>query len=51
MSRQCYWIGIESKGLPMLRIFTGQHRGTWYFNLKEDAPGGAEFSVQVKRTL
>lgn len=49
MSRQCYWIGIYGEGMSPLRIFTGQHRGTWFFNLADDRVGGNEFIVKVVR--
>lgn len=44
-----FWIGIEGKGLPLLMVNTGVHRGKWFFNLEEDAIDGRSFQVQRPR--
>jgi hypothetical protein len=49
MSDTAFWIGIEAKGLPMLMLNTGVHRGVWFFNIEEDAINGNWLTVQRPR--
>jgi hypothetical protein len=49
MDDACYWIGIDSKSLPSLRIFTGMQRGVWFFNIQEDSDEGRTFTVRRPR--
>lgn len=48
MDECCFYIGIEAKGLPGLRLFTGIQGGNWFFNIEEDSRGGRFISVRRK---
>ena len=39
MDDSSFWIGIyppKSSGLPDIMLNTGVHKGTWYFNVREN---------------
>ena len=48
MDECCFFIGIDAKGLPPLKLFTGIQEGQWFFNINEDRIDGEFISVRRK---